>query len=198
MSVSVVWTVPRDGLDDEGVVRAVEAALADTAPESADIFTANATAHIETVERLGQYAHETLLTVPEPARVLLTAHDAFRYFGQAYGFEVVGIQGISTESEAGLNRISTLVDMLVDREIGAVFVESSVSDRNVRALAEGAAAQGHEVQIGGELFSDAMGEPGTYEGTYIGMIDHNVTTIASALGGNVPDRGMDGRLAAGS
>jgi manganese/zinc/iron transport system substrate-binding protein len=133
--------------------------------------------------------------VPPDARVLVTAHDAFNYFGQAYGFEVVGIQGISTESEAGLNRVGELVDLLVDRQVRAVFVESSVSDRNVRALIEGAAARGHEVTIGGELYSDAMGEPGSYEGTYLGMIDHNVTVIAGALGAEVPERGMDGRLA---
>ena len=138
-----------------------------------------------------------LSTVPEEARVLVTAHDAFSYFGRAYGFEVLGIQGTSTESEAGLNRIRDLVDTLVDRRIGAVFVETSVSDRNMRALIEGAAARGHKVEIGGELFSDAMGEPGTYEGTYPGMIDHNVTTIARALGGTPPDRGMMGKLAAG-
>ena len=129
--------------------------------------------------------------------MLVTAHDAFSYFGRAYGMEVLGIQGISTESEAGLSRIRDLVDTLVERKISAVFVETSVSDRNMRALIEGAAARGHEVRIGGELFSDAMGEPGTYEGTYPGMIDHNVTTIAGALGGTVPARGMDGKLAAG-
>ncbi len=135
--------------------------------------------------------------MPEHLRVLVTAHDAFGYFGREYGFEVLGIQGISTQSEAGLNRIGELVDVLVDREIGAVFVESSVSDRSIRALSEGAAAQGHDVIVGGELFSDAMGEDGTYEGTYLGMIDHNVTVIASALGGNVPMRGMAGKLSAG-
>jgi hypothetical protein len=94
----------------------------------------------------------------------LSAHDAFNYFGSAYGFEVTGIQGISTESEAGLQRIAELVDMLVDRDIRAVFVESSVSDRNIRALIEGAAARGHEVVIGGELFSDAMGAEGHLRG----------------------------------
>ena len=190
-----VWMVPELWAH---VVRGVEAALAETAPEHAEVFAANAEAHLAEIERLGAYARERLATVPEPARVLLTAHDAFGYFGRSYGYEVVGIQGISTESEAGLDRIRTLVDMLVEREIGAVFVESSVSDRNMRALVEGAAAQGHEVKIGGELFSDAMGKPGTYEGTYIGMIDHNVSTIAGALGGDVPERGMTGKLAAGS
>ncbi|MEO1275537.1 MAG: zinc ABC transporter substrate-binding protein, partial [Pseudomonadota bacterium] len=102
--------------------------------------------------------------------------------------------GISTESEAGLARIEELVTLLVERDIKAIFVESSVSDRNIRALAEGAAARGHEVSIGGELFSDAMGRPGTYEGTYLGMIDHNATTIARALGGQAPEKGMAGQL----
>jgi manganese/zinc/iron transport system substrate-binding protein len=190
-----VWMVPELWAH---VVRAVESALARTAPEHAAEFAANAQAHLDEIDRLGTYARDTLATVPDPAQVLVTAHDAFGYFGRAYGYEVVGIQGISTESEAGLNRIGRLVDMLVDRGIGAVFVESSVSDRNVRALVEGAAAQGHEVTIGGELFSDAMGRPGTYAGTYIGMIDHNVTTIARALGGQAPARGMQGRLAAAS
>jgi len=178
-------------------VRAVEAALTRTAPEHTDTFAANAETYLAEINRLITYARDAIATVPQDARVLVTAHDAFGYFGRAYGFEVVGIQGISTESEAGLDRIRTLVEMLVNRRIGAVFVESSVSDRNIRALVEGAAAQGHKVRIGGELFSDAMGEPGTYEGTYPGMIDHNVTTIAGALGGNVPPRGMAGKLSAG-
>ncbi len=190
-----VWMVPDLWAH---VVDAVQEALSAAAPAHTETFAANAATHLNEIERLGAYAETTLATVPEPARVLLTAHDAFGYFGRSYGYEVVGIQGISTESEAGLDRIKTLVDMLVSRDIGAVFVESSVSDRNMRALVEGAAARGHAVQIGGELFSDAMGEPGTYEGTYIGMIDHNITTIAAALGGDVPARGMDGKLSAGS
>ena len=96
-----------------------------------------------------------------------------------------------------MNRIGELVDLLVDRQVRAVFVETSVSDRNVRALIEGAAARGWTVEIGGELYSDAMGEPGTYEGTYLGMIDHNATTISRALGGDAPERGRLGRLAVG-
>ena len=190
-----VWMVPELWAH---VVRRVGQALSETAPEHAAVFAANAAAHIAEIEKLGVYATERLATVPAPSRVLLTAHDAFGYFGRAYGFEVVGIQGISTESEAGLNRIRSLTNMLLERDIRAVFVETSVSDRNIRALIEGAAAQGHEVKIGGELFSDAMGEPGSYEGTYIGMIDHNTTIIAAALGGQVPARGLNGKLAAGS
>ena len=189
-----VWMVPDLW---RHVVGAVRDALTETAPQHEAAFRANAEAHLAELDRLSAYAREMLGGIPEARRVLLTAHDAFGYFGRAYGFEVVGIQGISTESEAGLNRIATLADMLVTRGIGAVFIETSVSDRNIRALIEGAAAQGHEVAIGGELYSDAMGAPGTYEGTYVGMIDHNVTTIAAALGGQVPDRGMAGKLGLG-
>ncbi|MEO1600535.1 MAG: zinc ABC transporter substrate-binding protein [Pseudomonadota bacterium] len=176
------------------VVVAVRDALIAVDPSGEAIYEANAAAHLAELAALSDYTSRVLASVPASARVLLTAHDAFNYFGAAYGFEVMGIQGISTESEAGLQRIATLVDMLVEREIGAVFVESSVSDRNIRALIEGAAAQGHTVVIGGELFSDAMGEPGTYEGTYVGMIDHNATVISRALGGETPARGMADRL----
>lgn len=186
-----VWMDPRLWAE---VVPAVRDALAAVDPDNADAYRANATAYIEALGGLARYAEEVLATVPEESRVLLTAHDAFNYFGAAYGFEVVGIQGISTESEAGLSRIGELVRLLVERDIHAVFVETSVSDRTVRALAEGAAAEGHEVRIGGELFSDAMGEDGTYEGTYLGMIDHNATTVANALGGEAPPGGMAGRL----
>jgi manganese/zinc/iron transport system substrate-binding protein len=171
------------------VVLAVRDAMIEVHPEGEATFTANADAHLGELADLAVYAQTVLASVPADSRVLVTAHDAFNYFGAAYGFEVVGIQGISTESEAGLQRIAGLVDMLVARDIRAVFVESSVSDRNIRALIEGAAAQGHEVVIGGELFSDAMGEPGTYEGTYPGMIDHNATVIARALGGEAPAGG---------
>ena len=147
------------------------------------------------IAELDDYARRVLGSVPEESRVLVTAHDAFNYFGKRYGFEVVGIQGISTESEAGVRDIEQLVDLLVDRNIGAVFVESTVSQRNIDARIAGARARGHTVTIGGELFSDAMGDAGTYEGTYIGMIDHNVTTISRALGGEAPARGMNGKLA---
>ena len=172
------------------VVLTIRDALIETAPDHAATFRANADEHLAELAELAQYTTRVLASVPAESRVLLTAHDAFNYFGSAYGFEVMGIQGISTESEAGLKRISDLVEMLVARDIRAVFVESSVSDRNIRALIEGAAAQGHAVVIGGELFSDAMGEDGTYEGTYLGMIDHNATIISRALGGTAPERGM--------
>jgi len=142
------------------------------------------------LSELHRYIEEIMATIPEESRLLITAHDAFNYFGRAYHIEVMGIQGISTESEAGLNDINRLVDILVRRNIGAIFVETSVADRNVKALIEGARARGHHVLIGGSLFSDAMGAAGTYEGTYIGMMDHNASTIARALGGQVPDGGF--------
>lgn len=176
------------------VVVSVRDALIELHPEGTETFIANSDAYLGQLNDLARYTTEVLSTVPVESRVVLSSHDAFNYFGNAYGFEVVGIQGISTESEAGLQRIAELVDLLVERDIGAVFVETSVSDRNIRALIEGAAAEGHDVIIGGELFSDAMGEPGTYEGTYVGMIDHNVTTIATALGGKAPQSGMQGLL----
>jgi manganese/zinc/iron transport system substrate-binding protein len=143
---------------------------------------------------LDTYARTAIASIPQNARVLVTAHDAFNYLGRAYGLDVQGIQGISTESEAGVARIAELVDLIVERRVPAVFVESSVSDRSVRALIEGAAEAGHPVTVGGELFSDAMGPDGTYEGSYIGMIDHNVTTIVRALGGTAPAAGMAGQL----
>ncbi|WP_299722319.1 zinc ABC transporter substrate-binding protein [uncultured Tateyamaria sp.] len=175
-------------------VPAVVRALTTLRPKGKEMFEANAAAFIAEAEALSIYSRDVLGAVRPEARVLLTAHDAFGYFGAAYDFEVLGIQGISTESEAGLNRIGTLVDMLVARQLPAVFVETSVSDRNIRALIEGAAAQGHSVSIGGSLFSDAMGPEGTYEGTWLGMIDHNVTTIARALGADVPATGRLGLL----
>lgn len=189
-----VWMVPELW---QHVVAAIRDALIEADPRNAEMYRANAETFSAELETLSAYTTEVLSTVSEPQRVLLTAHDAFNYFGRAYGFDVLGIQGISTESEAGLARIADLVDLLVERDIAAVFVESSVSDRNIRALIEGAEARGHEVRVGGELFSDAMGQPGSYEGTYIGMIDHNATIITRALGGEAPARGMTGQLSAG-
>lgn len=189
-----VWMTPVLWKD---VIAEVQRALTATRPEAAGYFAANAAVLQGDLDRLADYAARSMAKVPVENRVLVTAHDAFGYFGASFDIEVLGIQGISTQSEAGLNRIGKLVDMLVERQITAVFVESSVSDRSIRALIEGAAAKGHDLRIGGELFSDAMGEDGTYEGTYIGMIDHNVTVIAGALGAQVPGRGMDQKLSAG-
>lgn len=172
--------------------QAMEPALAPFVPGVA----AKGAAYRDSITAIGSYAQEVLATIPPESRLLVTAHDAFAYFGRAFGLEVEGVQGISTESEAGLARISELVDLLVARRVPAVFVESSVSDRALRALIEGAAAKGHSVTIGGELFSDAMGADGSYEGTWVGMMDHNATTIARALGGVAPERGAHQRLGA--
>lgn len=170
--------------------------LAERDPENADLFRRNANAYFKRLDALGGFAERIVATIPEKARVVVTAHDAFNYFGKRFGLEVLGVQGLSTESEAGLKAIETMVDLIVERKVPAVFVESSVSDRNMRALIDGARARGHVVALGGILYSDAMGPPGTYEGTYVGMIDHNVTTIVRGLGGTVPPRGMAGRLKA--
>lgn len=176
-------------------VDVVAEALSGRDPDGAAQYRANAAAYKAELAKLDDYVRRVIASIPEKQRVLITAHDAFRYFGKAYGIEVLGIQGISTESEAGLEDIKRLVDRIVHDRIGAVFVETSVADKNVRALIEGAKARGHAVSIGGSLFSDAMGAPGTYEGTYIGMIDHNATLIARALGGDAPPGGMQGKLA---
>lgn len=144
-------------------------------------YEQNAAAYIKQMEDLHKYAREQLATIPKTGRVLVTAHDAFGYFGRAYEVEVMGLQGINTQSEYGLRDVQKLVDVLVDRKVKAVFVESSVPKQSIEAVVEGARAKGHQVSIGGELFSDAMGEEGTPEGTYLGMVKHNVDTIVKAL-----------------
>jgi manganese/zinc/iron transport system substrate-binding protein len=156
-------------------------ALAEFDSPHAVSYRANVAAYRSRLVELHQYAKDQLATVSSDHRVLVTAHDAFRYFGRAYGVEVRGIQGISTDSEAGVRQVKELVDFLVERKIKAVFIETSVSDQNIRSLLEGCAARGHQVVIGGSLFSDAMGKAGTAEGTYEGMVRHNVDTIVAAL-----------------
>ena len=163
-------------------------------PANAELYRKNAAEYTAELKKLDDYGKKAFASIPKERRVLVTAHDAFNYMGRAYDLEVRGIQGISTESEAGLKDINDLVGFLVGRDIPAVFVETSVSQKNVRALIEGAKAKGHDVKIGGELFSDAMGRTGTYEGTYIGMLDHNITTIVRALGGEAPAKGLNGKL----
>ena len=189
---------PHVWMDPGGWRRATEVvvkALVEFDSAHAADFESRGKAYLQQLDDLDDYARQCISSIPQSQRVLVTAHDAFNYFARAYRIEVRGIQGISTESEAGLQQVEQLVSMLVSRRIPAVFTESSVSDKNVKALVEGASAKGHAVKIGGELFSDAMGAPGTYEGTYVGMIDHNVTVITRALRGSAPERGMSGKLA---
>lgn len=175
-------------------VEVVASALSQYDPKHASDYKANAAAYLEKLKALDDYARQSLASIPEQQRVLITAHDAFSYLGRAYGLEVRGIQGISTESEAGVKDIETLIDFIVANKIPAVFIETSVSDKNIRALIEGVESRGQKIVIGGALFSDAMGKAGTYEGTYIGMIDNNVTMITRALGGDAPPKGMQGKL----
>lgn len=171
------------------VLQFVTEALIEFDSENKAYYTENSKEMDAEMALLDEYVHEVIASIPEEQRIMLTAHDAFNYFGRAYDIDVRGIQGMSTESEAGIRDLNQLVELLVERDIGAVFVETSVADKNVKALIEGAKAKGHEVKIGGTLYSDAMGESGSYEGTYIGMIDHNATVISRALGGNAPEGG---------
>ena len=153
----------------------------DMDPAHAAEYDANAEAYLKEMDTLHAYAKEQIATIPKERRVLVTAHDAFGYFGRAYDIEVMGLQGISTAAEYGLQDVDRLVDQIVARKIRAVFVESSISPKSIEALVTGAQSRGHNLVVGGELFSDAMGQPGTPDGTYLGMVRHNVDTIAKAL-----------------
>jgi manganese/zinc/iron transport system substrate-binding protein len=144
-------------------------------------YQANGDAYLAVLAQLEEWVFGQVAAVPDERRVLITAHDAFGYFGRRYGFEVRGIQGASTATEAGAHDVQTLADLIAEREIPAIFVESSVPRRTVEALQEAVRSRGFDVQIGGQLFSDAMGSRGTPEGTYPGMIRANVTTIVNAL-----------------
>lgn len=180
-----------------GVVDIVRDALIEQDPEGRPAFEEGARVYKARIAEFAAYAATAMEGIAPERRVLVTAHDAFAYFGRAFDIEVMGIQGMSTESEAGLRRIEDLTALLAERKIDAVFVESSVPPANIRALVEGTRARGHDVEIGGELYSDALGAPGTYEGTWLGMIDHNVTTISRALGGKAPEGGFQGKLGEG-
>lgn len=156
-------------------------ALADHDSAHATEYTKRADAYRATLERLHDEVNKRIATIPPKQRVLVTSHDAFRYFGRAYDIEVKSVQGISTDTEASVKDINDLVDFICRRGIKAVFVESSVNPRGMRAVLEGCAARKHAVAEGGTLYSDALGKAGTPEGTYEGMIRHNVETIVKAL-----------------
>lgn len=157
-------------------VPVVQEALTKKDPDGADEYRKNAEAYAKELEALGQWCAEQARSIPEDRRILITSHDAFGYFGRAYGFQVVGLQGISTALEPGLADVAKLVDFIRQHKAQAIFVESSVPRAAIERVAEDAG-----VEIGGELFSDAMGAEGTPEGTYIGMARHNMRTIADAL-----------------
>jgi manganese/zinc/iron transport system substrate-binding protein len=165
------------------VTEVIRDSFVDIDPEHAELYEDNARDYLAELEELDRYVAERAQLVLEEKRVLITAHDAFNYFGEAYDFEVRGLQGISTASETGTADLSGLADFIVEREIPAIFVETSVPQRFVEALREAVAARGSEVSIGGSLYSDAMGDAGTPEGTYIGMVRHNIDTIVAGLAG---------------
>jgi len=155
--------------------------LVELDPASAASYRANADAYLRELDDLHAYVLAQASSMPAERRVLITAHDAFRYFGRAYGFEVRGLQGISTATEAGAADVQQLAGFIAERRIPAIFIESSVPQRNVEAVQAAVRSRGFEVRIGGQLFSDAMGDPGTLQGTYVGMVRHNIDTIVEAL-----------------
>jgi manganese/zinc/iron transport system substrate-binding protein len=162
-------------------VEKVAKELSNLDPISADLYKANATAYLEQLDELDTYVREQINSIPEGSRVLVTAHDAFGYFGEQYGMEVRGLQGTSTAAEAGAADVQALAGFLAERKIKSIFVESSVPPATIEAVQKATQSKGWDVQIGGQLFSDAMGQAGTPEGTYIGMVKFNVDTIVKAL-----------------
>lgn len=165
------------------VVRAVADELAKADPANEEAYRKRANIYLDSLNTLEEYVKRITSTVPADNRILITAHDAFGYFGNAYNFDVRGIQGISTVTEAGVADMRALAVTIAEEKIPAVFVETSVSPKAINALKEAVKAKGWDVKTGGDLFSDAMGSEGTKEGTYIGMVQHNAETIANALGG---------------
>jgi manganese/zinc/iron transport system substrate-binding protein len=165
------------------VAEVIRDTLIEVDAQHAESYRNNAERLLADMDELHSYVQAQVAQIPPDQRILVTAHDAFNYFGHTYGFQVRGLQGLSTDSEASTADVQNLARFLVDNQIRAIFIESSLPIRNVEALKEAAAAQGWDVEIGGELYSDTIGTPGTPEGTYIGMIRHNINTIVSALVG---------------
>ncbi len=156
-------------------------ALSEVDPQGAKVYRQNGTAYRQVLSSLHAWVVEQVETVPVEQRVLITAHDAFGYFGRAYGIEVMGLQGISTVAEYGVNDVTQLVDLISERKVPAIFVESSVPERSIEAVRQGCLQRGHAVVIGGTLYSDAMGAPGSGADSYEGMVRTNVETIVGAL-----------------
>jgi len=162
-------------------IETVVASLSEVDPAGAAIYRQNGERYRVRLDALHQWVIEQVGMIPESGRVLITAHDAFGYFGRAYGVEVVGLQGISTVAEYGVNDVTQLVDQIVERQIKAIFVESSVPARSIEAVRRGCLDRGFQVEIGGTLYSDAMGAAGSGADTYIGMVESNVSTIVKGL-----------------
>ncbi|MGE6611727.1 metal ABC transporter solute-binding protein, Zn/Mn family [Peribacillus sp. NPDC076916] len=160
---------------------AVEKELIANDPDHETEFRENYEEYVLQLEELDKYVQDEINKIPKDQRVLVTAHDAFGYYGRSYGLDVRGLQGINTLSEYGSKDVTDMRNYLVKNKIKAIFIESSVPRKAIEAVIQGAGKQGHKVEIGGELFSDAMGEKGTEEGTYIGMVRHNTDTIVRAL-----------------
>ncbi|WP_405294671.1 metal ABC transporter solute-binding protein, Zn/Mn family [Algibacter sp. Ld11] len=155
--------------------------LSEAIPEKTDVFQANSAKYITELKALQVSLKSTIETLSKEKRILVTAHDAFNYFGKAYGFQVRGLQGISTATEAGVQDVQKLSAYIIENKIKAIFVESSVPKRTIEALQAAVNSKDHNVDIGGSLYSDALGSAGTPEGTYIGMFKYNVSTIVNAL-----------------
>lgn len=165
------------------VVKGMGDALAQLDPERALDYQRRTAEYLAKLRELHDWCTSQIATIPSQRRILITAHDAFGYFGRAYDMRVFGIQGLSTESEPTIQSINSLVGLITTQRVPTVFIESSVSPRAVRALLEGVRAQGATVSEGPQLFSDSLGPPGTEAGTYIGMVRHNVSAITKALSG---------------
>lgn len=155
--------------------------LKKASPDNSDYFEKNKQVYFAKLDEVKEVAKTQMETLPEDKRVLVTAHDAFGYFGRMLEIEVVGLQGLSTEAEIGLSDIEETIQLLVEHQVPAVFIESSINPASINAVIEGAKKEGLDIELGGELFSDAMGDADTEEGTYIGMYEHNVATIFQAL-----------------
>lgn len=155
--------------------------LGEKDPANVEIYKKNAEAYKVKLLDLDKWVSEQIKLISESQRIMITAHDAFNYFGRAYEMDVRGIQGISTAADYGLKDLESLINLIVEKKIKAVFVESSVSPKSIEALREGVKNKGWDLKIGGQLFSDAMGDRNTFEGTYIGMVTSNVNTIVNAL-----------------
>lgn len=157
--------------------------LAEVDPANADAYAANNEAYQQELQTTHDYVTQVAEGIPEENRVLITGHDAFNYFGRTYGFQVEAVQGISTETEASAADIQNLVDLIVENQVPAIFIETIIAPDTIEAVQAGAQAKGVDVQIGGDIYSDALGEEGSEAATYIGLMRYNIDTIAAALGG---------------